>query len=61
MTVQIVKDALQMAVNKRIYKDRSTIHHSDRGIQYCCPDFSEFAHLNQTHKYKSYKKQTIYA
>lgn len=43
MRVQLVKDALQIAVNKRIYKDRSTIHHSDRGIQYCCPDFSEFA------------------
>jgi putative transposase len=43
MRVQLVKDALQMAVNKRIYKHRKTIHHSDRGIQYCCPDFSEFA------------------
>ena len=32
-----------MAVNKRIYKHSKTIHHSDRGIQYCCPDFSEFA------------------
>ena len=43
MKVQLVKDALQMAVNKRIYKHKDTIHHSDRGIQYCCPDFSEFA------------------
>ena len=43
MRVQLVKDALQMAVNKRIYKHQNTIHHSDRGIQYCCPDFSEFA------------------
>jgi putative transposase len=32
-----------MAVNKRIYRRQNTIHHSDRGIQYCCPDFSEFA------------------
>ena len=22
---------------------QNTIHHSDRGIQYCCPDFSDFA------------------
>lgn len=43
MRVALVKDALQMAVNKRIYKQQKTIHHSDRGIQYCCPDFSEFA------------------
>ena len=43
MRVQLVKDALQMAVNNRIYKHQNTIHHSDRGIQYCCPDFSEFA------------------
>ena len=43
MKVQLVKEALQIAVNKRIYKHVDTIHHSDRGIQYCCPDFSEFA------------------
>ena len=43
MKVQLVKEALQMAVNKRIYKHQKTIHHSDRGIQYCCPDFAEFA------------------
>ena len=43
MKVQLVKEALQMAVNKRIYKHQKTIHHSDRGIQYCCPDLAEFA------------------
>ena len=43
MKVQLVKDALQMADNKRIYKHQDTIHHSDRGIQYCCPDFTEYA------------------
>lgn len=43
MKVQLVKDALQMAVKKRIYMHQNTIHHSDRGIQYCCPDFSDFA------------------
>ena len=43
MRVTLVKDALQMACNNRIYKHKQTIHHSDRGIQYCCPDYSEFA------------------
>lgn len=43
MRVQLVKEALQMAVNNRIHNNQHTIHHSDRGIQYCCPDFSEFA------------------
>ena len=47
MKVQLVKDALQMAVNNRIYSNQNTIHHSDRGIQYCCPDFSEFANSKQ--------------
>ena len=47
MKVQLVKEALQMAVNKRIYTNQKTIHHSDRGIQYCCPDFSEFAKSKQ--------------
>jgi len=43
MKVKLVKDALKMAVNNRIYKHQNTIHHSDRGIQYCCPDFADFA------------------
>jgi transposase InsO family protein len=43
MKVKLVKDALEMAVNNRIYKHQNTIHHSDRGIQYCCPDFADFA------------------
>jgi putative transposase len=28
--------ALKMAVNSRLYPSRPLIHHSDRGIQYCC-------------------------
>jgi putative transposase len=28
--------ALQMALNSRLYPSRPLIHHSDRGIQYCC-------------------------
>ena len=47
MKVQLVKDALQMAVNNRLYMHQNTIHHSDRGIQYCCPDFADFAKSKQ--------------
>jgi len=31
--------ALQMAIKQRIYKDEPLIHHSDRGIQYCCDQY----------------------
>lgn len=43
MRVELVKDALTMAVKNSIHKRKNIIHHSDRGIQYCCPDFAEFA------------------
>ena len=29
--------ALLMALNNRNYPNRKLVHHSDRGIQYCCP------------------------
>ena len=31
--------ALQMACRGRMYKKQPLIHHSDRGIQYCCDDY----------------------
>ncbi len=34
-------DALKMAIKNRKYPDRPLIHHSDRGIQYCNPDYTE--------------------
>lgn len=43
MRVELVKEALTMAVKNSVHNRESIIHHSDRGIQYCCPDFSEFA------------------
>jgi len=46
MKASLVKDALQMALKNRMYKHKNIIHHSDRGIQYCCPEFSEFAEQN---------------
>jgi putative transposase len=43
MKVSMVKDALKMAHENRMYNRKSVIHHSDRGMQYCCPDYTEFA------------------
>jgi len=43
MKVSMVKDALKMAHENRIHNRASVIHHSDRGMQYCCPDYTEFA------------------
>jgi putative transposase len=43
MKVSMVKDALTMAHNNCKYDHKSIIHHSDRGMQYCCPDYTEFA------------------
>jgi putative transposase len=34
-------NALKMAVKNRKYPDRYLIHHSDRGLQYCCPEYTE--------------------
>ncbi len=60
MKVGMVKDALTMALKNRIYPHKNVIHHSDRGIQYCCPDYSEFAKSNNmilstTEKYDPYE------
>lgn len=43
MKVSMVKEALTMANKNRIHKDTNIIHHSDRGRQYCCPDYTQFA------------------
>lgn len=32
-------NALNMAYKNRVYKVRELIHHSDRGIQYCCDEY----------------------
>lgn len=60
MKVSLVKEALEMAHKNCIYKHQNIIHHSDRGIQYCCPDFSEFAEnkgfiLSTTQQYDPYE------
>jgi transposase InsO family protein len=43
MKVSMVKQALTMAHNNCIFNHQTIIHHSDRGKQYCCPDYTEFA------------------
>lgn len=35
-----VKKALLKAINNRSYPKRKLIHHSDRGLQYCCPEYT---------------------
>jgi putative transposase len=60
MKATLVKQALQMALKNRLYSHQNIIHHSDRGIQYCCPEFSDFAQekgmlLSTTQKYDPYE------
>lgn len=43
MKVSMVKQALKMAHKNCRFNHKSIIHHSDRGKQYCCPDYTEFA------------------
>jgi len=33
--------ALRMGLNQRVYKSEQLIHHSDRGLQYCCDDYQK--------------------
>ena len=39
--MQQVVDALQMALSGRRPKPHSLIHHSDRGVQYACGDYTK--------------------
>ncbi len=60
MKANMVQEALQMARRNCIYKRRKTIHHSDRGIQYCCPQYAEYAknngfRLSTTEQYDPYE------
>jgi transposase InsO family protein len=60
MKVSLVKSALEMAVKSKSTLHKNIIHHSDRGIQYCCPDYVEFASkkgmiMSTTEKYDPYE------
>ncbi len=60
MKVQMVKNALKMAHRNFQFNRKEIIHHSDRGLQYCCPDYTEFAKklgfkMSTTQKYDPYE------
>ena len=60
MKAELVIDALKMAKKNCIHQSANIIHHSDRGIQYCCPDFSQYAEengflLSTTQQYDPYE------
>jgi len=60
MKTSLVKDALKMAIKNKEHHHAQTIHHSDRGIQYCFPEYSKFATdngmvLSTTEKYDPYE------
>jgi transposase InsO family protein len=60
MKVDLVKSALKMAYKNMMFSHQEVIHHSDRGIQYCCPDYSQFAEklhfkLSTTQQYDPYE------
>lgn len=60
MKVSLVKEALEMAHKNCIHNHKNIIHHSDRGLQYCCPDYSDFAQnkgfiLSTTQQYDPYE------
>jgi putative transposase len=60
MKVSMVKDALAMAYKNCTFKHENIIHHSDRGIQYCCPDYTQFTEnkgftLSKTQQYDPYE------
>ena len=60
MRTGLVKDALQMAIQNKEHGHEKTIHHSDRGIQYCFPEYTDYARsngmvLSTTEKYDPYE------
>lgn len=60
MKVPMVQEALKMALRNCIHNRKTIIHHSDRGIQYCCPKYSNFAKnkgfiMSTTEKYDPYE------
>jgi len=58
-TVNAIK-TLKMAIKNRRYPERSLIHHSDRGIQYCTPSYTDLLEkydiaISMTTKYDPYE------
>ena len=60
MKTESTKKALKMAIKNRKYPERPLIHHSDRGIQYCNPEYTDELDINNidismTTKYDPYE------
>jgi len=60
MKISLCINALRMAIKNRKYKNQKLIHHSDRGIQYCNPQYTSFAEqrgilISMTEKYDPYE------
>ena len=60
LKAESTKKALLMALKNRKYKNRKLIHHSDRGIQYSCPEYTDVLEKNNikismTQKYDPYE------
>jgi putative transposase len=60
LKVSSSKKALSMAIKNRLYPEREAIHHSDRGIQYCSPEYTDMLRENgitvsMTTKYDPYE------
>ena len=47
MRATLVVEALKMARKNLSFVHEDIVHHSDRGIQYCCPEFTDFAERNR--------------
>lgn len=55
--------ALKQAIKKRVYQSQPLIHHSDRGLQYCCEAYQKVLTDNDivcsmTEKYDPYQNAT---
>lgn len=46
METESMIEALKMATSKRLYPSIETIHHSDRGLQYCSKDYEVMTRKN---------------
>ncbi len=46
MKASLCVDALKMAIKNRKYPNKKTIHHSDRGFQYCSKEYVDYAEKN---------------
>jgi len=60
MRTSLCSDALAMAIKNRKYSQLPLIHHSDRGFQYCNPEYTNYAEKNgltisMTEKYDPYE------